>query len=63
MQIKKKYFYGEKNKYDTKLSIKYRKLANKNLPPGISRSIKGKNKLCNPNSREHSLCLQRLLEQ
>ena len=58
----KKSFNAEKNKNDTKLSTEHWKLANKNLYPRISWSIKGNYKSYNPNSKKRSLCLHEKLE-
>ena len=58
----KKSFNAEKNKSDTKLSTEYWKLANKNLYPRMSWSIKGNYKSYNPNSKGCSLCLHEKLE-
>ena len=58
----KKSFNAEKNKSDTKLSTKYWKLADKNLHPRISWSIKVNYKSYNPNSKRCSLCLHEKLE-
>ena len=55
-------FNAEKNKNGTKLSTEYWKLANKNLHPRISWSIKGNYKSCNPNSKRCSLILHEKLE-
>ena len=58
----KKSFNAEKSKNDTKLSTEYWKLANKNLHPRISWSIKGNYKSYNPSLKRCSLCLHEKLE-
>ena len=58
----KKSFNEEKNKNDIKLSTEYWKLANMELHPWISWSMKGNYKSYTPNSKRCSLCFHKKLE-